>query len=118
MHFDMPADDMKRATTFFSNVFGWKFDGYAPDNNYQMATTGEAPEGGINGGIYKRTAPQQIMMNHIGVESIDAIIPVIEKNGGKIAVPKSPIPSMGYYAIFFDTEGNQHGLFQHDPSVA
>ena len=49
MHFDMPADDMARATTFFSNVFGWKFDTWG-DGSYQMANTGEAAEPGINGG--------------------------------------------------------------------
>lgn len=45
MHIDMPADDMKRATTFFSNVFGWKFEGWGQDSDDQMATTGEAADG-------------------------------------------------------------------------
>ena len=34
VHFEIPADDMKRAKTFYSNLFGWKIEGYARHGLY------------------------------------------------------------------------------------
>lgn len=41
----------------------------------------------------------------------------VEQAGAQVVQPKSPIPSIGYYAIFRDPEGNFVGLFQSDESV-
>lgn len=38
--------------------------------------------------------------------------------GGSIAVPKIPIPGMGWLAYIKDTEGNTLGLMQADPTAA
>ena len=118
IHFDLPVHDMSRATTFFTNVFGWQFQGWGDGNEYQMASTGDAATTGINGGFYKRSAPEQAIMNHIGVTSINDTIPVIERNGGKMIQPKTAITGMGFYALFHDTEENVHGLFENDPSAS
>jgi len=31
--------------------------------------------------------------------------------------PKSPIPGVGYYAFFKDTEGNRLGIMEEDETV-
>lgn len=116
VHFEIAADDIARATKFFSNVFGWQFQGHG-DGNYQMAETGSDPMG-INGGIFKRTSPQQPqVMNSIGVASIEAACAKIIANGGTITSQKSAVPGMGWYATFNDTEGNPHGLWTPDPAA-
>ena len=70
VHFEIAADDIARATTFFSDVFGWQFQSHG-DGNYQMAQTGDDAMG-INGGIFKRTSPTQPqVMNSIGVASVE-----------------------------------------------
>ena len=51
------------------------------------------------------------------MKSVDDIIKKIEENGGKIIKPKSPIPRVGYYAIFKDTEGNRLDLMEEDESA-
>ena len=38
-------------------------------------------------------------------------------NGGKIMMPKFPIPGIGYQAYCQDTEGNLFGIHQSDPSA-
>jgi predicted enzyme related to lactoylglutathione lyase len=48
------------------------------------------------------------------VESVDETIKKIEKSGGDILKPKSPIPGVGYYAFFKDTEGNRLGIMEED----
>ena len=38
--------------------------------------------------------------------------------GGTVAVPKMPIPTMGWLAYCKDTEGNIFGMMQMDPAAA
>jgi len=37
--------------------------------------------------------------------------------GGKLIMPKTPIPTVGYFAYCQDTEGNLFGVMQSDPSA-
>ena len=67
VHFEIPADDVNRAKTFYEKTFGWdvkKFD-YS-GGEYWICTTTDVDEkmmptkpGAINGGIMKRKDPKQ-----------------------------------------------------------
>ena len=50
--------------------------------------------------------------NYIVVTSIDKYLPKINSSGGKITVPKTEIPAIGFFAMFFDSEKNLFGLFE------
>lgn len=56
-----------------------------------------------------RTPP---VVNTINVTDIDEAIRNIEKNGGKVVVPKTDVAMAGTLAYFLDTEGNMHGILQ------
>jgi predicted enzyme related to lactoylglutathione lyase len=116
VHFEIPADDVARATKFFTDVFGWKFEGWG-DDNYLGATTGEEGTMGINGAVMKRMHPEQPVSNAIEVPSVDDYAAKVTANGGTIVFPKAAVPNMGYYAYFKDTEGNIHGLWQVDKAA-
>ena len=109
VHFEIPAEDAKRATKFFSDVFGWTFQEWG-ESGYHLATTGEGP--GINGAVMQRKDSKQPVLNSIEVNSIDEYAKKIEANGGTIVVPKTPVGDMGYIGYFKDTEGNIHGLWE------
>lgn len=81
---------------------------------YWSIETGAANEPGINGGLMKKRDPHQPIVNTIQVADIDAMTVKIEAAGGKIVVPKNPIPGVGWLAYFTDPEGNTHGLLQED----
>jgi predicted enzyme related to lactoylglutathione lyase len=50
-----------------------------------------------------------------GGDNLQIILNKVEKNGGKILMPKSPhADDSGYYALFLDSEGNKIGL--HSPN--
>jgi len=117
VHFEIPAEDPQRATKFFTDVFGWQFANWG-DQDYWLATTGAKGEAGIDGAVMKRRDPAQPLVNSINVDSVDAYAEKIVAAGGQIVVPKMTVPSMGYVAYFKDTEGNIHGLWQHDPTAA
>ena len=110
MHFEIPADDLKRAKKFYEKAFGWKItDPWKMD--YFFVETKAKREEGINGGMLLRKMPDQPFMNYITVDSIDAYCKKVEKAGGTIVLPKMEIgEGMGWIAAFKDTENNIMGL--------
>ncbi|TKJ18259.1 MAG: glyoxalase [Promethearchaeota archaeon Loki_b32] len=116
-HFEINADDPLRAKSFYENVFKWKIEKWEGPLEYWLISAGDEDEPGINGGLQKRENKEDAITNYITVKSVDDIIKKIEENGGKIIKPKSPIPRVGYYAIFKDTEGNRLDLMEEDESA-
>ena len=115
VHFDIHADNPERAVKFYQTVFGWKMQKWdSPGMDYWMFTTGDEKEPGINGGLSKRTEPQQTTYNTISVPSVDEFAVKITAGGGKVLMPKSPIPGVGYFALCADTEGNPFGIIEMD----
>jgi uncharacterized protein len=117
IHFEIPAADPDRAAAFYGNVFGWKFDKWPGPMEYWMVTTGKEGEIGINGGMLKKPGLVAATTNTIGVDSVDSVTAAVVKAGGKQLMPKTPIPTVGYFAYCEDTEGNVFGLMQTDPNA-
>jgi uncharacterized protein len=117
VHFDLPADDPKRAQKFYSEVFGWKFDKWDGPMEYWMIKTGDEKELGINGGMSKRMPGQVGITNTIDIPSVDEYSKKIQSMGGQVLVPKMPILGVGYFATCMDTEGNVFGIIQMDKNA-
>jgi uncharacterized protein len=116
-HFEMPADDVDRAQKFYKDVFGWNMQKWSnPENHdkdyYYFETKDENGNTGIGGGMMKRQSPQHTVTNYITVSSIEEYASRLEQAGGKVIIPKTVIPDMGFYAIFLDTESNMFGLYE------
>jgi predicted enzyme related to lactoylglutathione lyase len=120
VHFEVPADDLDRAQTFYGEVFGWRMAA-VPGLDYTMVTTGPtdgergpAETGFINGGMYERgtelagRAPNLV----IDVPSIDDALRRVEAAGGTTVSGPTPVGQMGFTGYFTDTEGNLVGLWQ------
>lgn len=116
VHFEIPADDVTRAQTFYQNVFGWKIKQMpmpAGGLEYYGVTTRKDGEAGINGGLMKRNMPGQPFANYVAVKSIDDFLGKVTANGGSVIMPRQEIaPGMGSIAVFKDTEENMMGLYQ------
>jgi len=89
---------------------------------YWLITTGPDSEPGINGGLMRRQGEidGQAVIAYvctIGVADLEATMATVEANGGKVALPKMPIPGMGWLAYYKDTEGNIFGMMQPDESA-
>ena len=109
IHFEIPALDPERASGFYQKVFRWKFDKWAGPMEYWMVRTGAEGTPGINGGLMRNTNVKTTA-NTIGVESVDAALATGKSAGGKLAVPKTPIPGVAYFAYCEDTKGNLFGV--------
>lgn len=118
VHFELPADDVVRASQFYSRVFGWNCNP-VETMPYTMVQTSEVGEdhrpkdpGVINGGMLKRQDPIVAPVITIAVDDIDAALDKLDSAGGELVRPKTSIGPMGFSAYFKDTEGNVLGLFQ------
>ena len=117
IHFEIDAAKPERLVAFYEKTFGWKMEKREGPVDYWLITTGKDDQPGISGGLSKRTESQPTMVNTIGVPSVDEFAKKVEKNGGKIVVPKHAIPGVGYIAYFKDPEGNMFGMMQDDSSA-
>ena len=116
IHFEIPASDPERASAFYQKVFGWKIEKWPGPMEYWLVTTGAEGTPGINGGLMKNTNVKTTT-NTIGVESVDAAIEAAKRVGGKLVMPKTPIPGVGYFGYCEDTEGNLFGVMQADKNA-
>jgi uncharacterized protein len=112
-YFQIPADDLGRAIKFYQRVFGWQFDKFNGPLEYWEVKTGKVNEAGIDGGLAKRSEKIPVARNMIYVPSVDEYTTKISSEGGKVLIPKSEIPNVGYWALCQDTEGNVIGIMQN-----
>lgn len=127
VHFEMPAENRKRMSAFYSKAFGWQTKQLGSDmGDYVLVTTSEADPSGrpkapgtINGGFYSKTADpfSQHPSVVIAVEDIEKSIQKVEAAGGKIHGQPYDIPGVGRYVSIIDTEGNRVSILQPRPGM-
>ena len=110
VHFEIPSDDIERAKKFYNSLFGWKLEKMPGDMEYWMGSTNDEQTIGV--GVMKRQQPQQTVANYIDVSSVDEYAKKVEKLGGKVKVPKTEVPGMGWFVVCMDTENNMFGLWE------
>ena len=120
IHFEIQADNPERAVTFYEKIFGWTFNKWAGPMDYWLITTGPDSQPGINGGLMKRMAAQNMdSMNAyvctIDVSNLDESVKQVLSAGGSMAMPKQAVPGVGWLAYCKDTENNIFGMMQSDP---
>lgn len=114
--FDIPADDMERARAFYSKLFGWNIAPFAAIPNYLHIDTA-GPDASPNGGLMPRKRPNHPITIYVNVDSASKAAARVEKLGGRICVPKTAVPQMGYFAICQDTENNVFAVWEHNPKA-
>ena len=123
VHFEIPANDPERLSKFYKDLFGWNVEKMSMGamGDYWTIETRAGTAGnmekamntpGANGGIMKRMDSNQRPVNYVMVESVDEFSKKIQNLGGKIIIPKTPIPNMGAFAVGLDPEGNPVGIFE------
>lgn len=121
VHFEMPAENKKRMSTFYTQTFGWETQQLGPDmGDYTLVTTSESDDKGpkergrINGGFFPKSEdqPAKHPMLVIAVKDIKESMKKIEIGGGKVDGQPVEIPGIGQYVSFIDTEGNRLSILQ------
>jgi predicted enzyme related to lactoylglutathione lyase len=117
VHFELPADDPKRAIAFYERVFGWTITKWEGPLDYWLVATGSDDEPGIHGAITPRMAADQVTTNTVSVASVDDYTKKVVEAGGNVTMPKRAVPGQGYIAYCEDTEGNVFGVMELDPTA-
>ena len=115
--FEIPAIEILRAVEFYREILDIDIE----QMDFQGMKMGIFPYEGqmITGVIIKgdgyRPSADGVTIYLNGGDNLQIILDKVEKNGGKIVVPKTlHADESGYFAMFLDTEGNRIGL--HSPN--
>jgi uncharacterized protein len=112
--FEIPVIDMERAKRFYSHLLSI---------DIQVRNFGGTPYGlfsmegyGNSGALVKHEdfvpSAKGLTLYLNGGEDLSEPLGRVEREGGKILVPKTQISEeIGYYALLLDTEGNRVGLY-------
>jgi predicted enzyme related to lactoylglutathione lyase len=118
VHFEVPADDLERAQSFYRDAFGWQLDPM-PEMSYTIVTTTKVDDqgrptepGAINGGMMTRQRPFTGPVIVISVDDVDGALERVRELGGEMLQPRTAVGDMGFSAYFADPEGNVVGLWE------
>ena len=123
VHFEIHAADPQAAVDFYSGLFGWSFTPFG--DSYHLIKTGEGGSG-IDGGLVRRQGPNPdpadptpviAYVCTCDVDDVDAYVAKAQALGATVAVPKMPIPGIGWLAYVKDTQSNLVGLMKNDPAA-
>lgn len=115
--FEIPATEISRAVDFYQAILDIKIEKLDfPGMQMGLFPSDEQMTFGtiMQGEDYKPSIDGvTIYLN--GGDDLQVILDKVEKEGGKIIVPKTlHADESGYFAMFIDTEGNKIGL--HSPN--
>jgi hypothetical protein len=109
-HIEIPATNAKKASEFYSSLFGWPMNKMEGMEYYLFGEQDGKVYGGISG-VEKFTSDPTVC-NYVEVESIPVILKKAETLGAKMVRPKTEIPGgMGFFAIFQDPQGYHLGVW-------
>ncbi len=116
--FEIPADNVERARTFYGKLFGWTIDTFPGPTTkpYWLIDTG-ADDASRNGGMMERQYPGHGITNYVAVPSVDQAAAKVKKLGGRICMEKTAVPQMGYFVVCNDTENNTFALWEVDENA-
>jgi hypothetical protein len=117
-YFEVPADDVKRAKKFYTELLGWDFMKTEVPGipvEYWNITTGTSRKDTLTkGGLYQREESSSRMLMYTIVDDIDTALAKVEELGGKILSPKMVLPTVGTLVTIIDSEGNLIGLWEQE----
>jgi predicted enzyme related to lactoylglutathione lyase len=124
IHFEIHAADPQRAIGFYGQLLGWTFSKWDSPLDYWLIKTGEPGTPGIDGGLLPRQGPAPAPLQAVnafvctvGIADLDGTVRRATELGGVVALPRMPIPGIGWLAYINDTEGNILGLLQADAAA-
>ena len=112
-YFELGGRHAAKLREFYSELFDWKIEHFAPAASFAEYYAVESSEGGIAGGIMQTSGemPPNYLMVYVTVNDLQACLDKAESLGGEILVTPFEMPGgMGQIAVFRDPDGNTIGL--------
>jgi uncharacterized protein len=113
VHVEIPAGNTSKAREFWGGLFGWEFQEYpGSPTEYHMTRFSDTQGGAISGTEDDKRGPRV----YFDVDDINSATSRVKDLGGE-ANDALPVPSMGWFSVCKDTEGNEFGLWQNDENA-
>lgn len=117
VYFEIPVTDMKRATAFYTAVFGYDFTFETIHGNDMAFLPFHAKQQGVSGAlakgnVYKPTRDGVFIYLH--TPDIHQTIKRAVAQGGKELFPRTAAGEYGFVAEIEDSEGNRIGLSESE----
>jgi uncharacterized protein len=109
---DIPTENFERGVNFYNAVL--KLQLQPVDCGTEKMACFPNGEGSIAWAPDFKPSGNGVLVSFAVPDSIEETIKRIEKNKGKVTIPKTKIEveGMGYFAVFIDSEGNKAGLYE------
>lgn len=112
-YFEIPANDLDRATRFYERVFGWELERTSIDGHPMALFPYDAAAPGVTGAL--ASGESYVPSRHgprvyFRTTDIDAVLTRAVQAGGQVLYPKKSIGDLGWVAEFEDSEGNAIAL--------
>jgi predicted enzyme related to lactoylglutathione lyase len=124
VHFEIQASEPQALIDFYGRMFDWSFSKWE-GGEYWLVGTGEVGAPGINGGLLPRRGPPpddgaavNAFVCTVDVADLDQSLLLLKELKGTVAVPKMPVPGVGWLAYAKDPDGNIFGMMQTDASAS
>jgi predicted enzyme related to lactoylglutathione lyase len=110
VHVEYSSKNPEATRKFLEGVFGWKFK---KEDASEMEYWSFRAKGGPGGGLM---APMDggspSTQTYVLVASVDAALKKVESGGGKVLMPKTEIPKVGWFAVYEIPGGVVQAVFQ------
>jgi uncharacterized protein len=123
IHFEIQAENVERAIAFYGELLGWEFSQWGKEP-YWLVKTGEKGTPGNDGGLMPRRGgspadmrPVNAFVCTVDVAALDAMVKRVTDLRGSVALPRMPIPTVGWLAYAKETEGHIFGIMQMDANA-
>ena len=124
VHFEIQASEPQALIEFYGKMFDWSFSKWE-GGDYWLVGTGEVGAPGINGGLLPRRGPRpeegaavNAFVCTVDVADLDKSLTLLKELKGTVAVPRMPVPGVGWLAYAKDPDGNIFGMMQNDASAS
>ena len=116
VHLEFRSFDFARTSAFYAKVFDWQTQQNA-SATYMKHDAGEGggPEGPSAGWVRAAVSQAPGPLAYVVVDDLAATLVEVERNGGRVLVPKLPFAGGGEVALFADPDGNVVGLWVRKP---
>jgi predicted enzyme related to lactoylglutathione lyase len=108
VHIEIPAVKSAEAAAFYSELFGWDIQ---QDDNFDYIMFSGGNIGGGFTHVGENNTQVGDVLVYVGSDDIDADLKAITAKGGEVVMPKSEIPTIGWFAVFKDPTGNAMALY-------
>lgn len=111
---ELMTTDVAGAKAFYGELLGWTLqDDNSHGMEYTLAKRGETIVGGIMAISEQTKGTPPTWGAYVTVDDVDALIPRVEKLGGKIMVPPVDIPDLGRFVMIQDPQGAMLSLITY-----